>query len=228
MENTEGAEEIRQENVAHYGATVKAWYDTRLERDKGLMTLSAGGIGLLLSLIHAFGIHSAEDLALYLMALMAFIICLFAILWIFRRNSDHLEGVVHRNETNDPLLGALDTIAVSAFILGVLLSFALGVASAARSFRAQEITMKKDDKPTSGSSSGGKEIYRRNDSLNGALNIAPKKRDVVIESFDGAGRMRPGSGQSKTAGNSGQSQTSSGTTARSPAGTPQKSELPKK
>jgi hypothetical protein len=41
-------EQHDRKDVEHYASSVDAWYNTRLELDKSLLTLSAGGIGLFL------------------------------------------------------------------------------------------------------------------------------------------------------------------------------------
>jgi hypothetical protein len=62
-----------------YAANLAAWFATRLEHDKSLLTLSAGGIGLLITLVSTVGIHSAESLILYILAFIAFVLCLAAV-----------------------------------------------------------------------------------------------------------------------------------------------------
>ncbi len=71
------AEDINEKKeVAFYTAGVTAWYNTSLEHDKSLFTLSAGGIGLLITLIRTVGVPSAETLILYIAAMISFLICL--------------------------------------------------------------------------------------------------------------------------------------------------------
>jgi hypothetical protein len=44
---TDDNDDIKKKEIAFYTAGVTAWYNTSLEHDKSLFTLSAGGIGLL-------------------------------------------------------------------------------------------------------------------------------------------------------------------------------------
>jgi peptidoglycan/LPS O-acetylase OafA/YrhL len=78
--------------VEYYAATVNAWYATRLERDKSLLTLAAAGVGVLVVLMS--GIHSVEGLVVFILALAAFAVSLGAVLWIFHRNSSHLQSIL--------------------------------------------------------------------------------------------------------------------------------------
>src|SRR5205823_10076131 len=99
--------------------------------------LSAGGIGLLITLVSTVGISSLESLILFILALVAFVACLAAVLGIFGRNSTHIEDAIHRNASRDPLLAVLDNIAVYTFLSGVVLSGIIGITAAARSLETQ-------------------------------------------------------------------------------------------
>lgn len=42
-------------NIAHYSVLLDAWIQTRTERDKTLVTLSAAGVGLLVTILTTAG-----------------------------------------------------------------------------------------------------------------------------------------------------------------------------
>ena len=165
-----------------YGATVNAWYTTRMERDRSLLTLSAGGIGLLVTLLSTVGIHSSEALVLYIVALVAFTTCLGAVLWIFQRNADHLEDVVKDRAHSDSLLRTLDSVAVWSFLLAVVLSSIVGVGAAIHSREVGETDMAEHKGKGTGRVIGLDESY------DGAANMRPVE---IIKSFDGAANMKP-------------------------------------
>lgn len=48
--------------VEYYSAAVTAWFNTALEHDKSILTLAAGGIGLLITLLTTVGLSTAEAL----------------------------------------------------------------------------------------------------------------------------------------------------------------------
>lgn len=64
----------QQKELALYTAQVDAWVTTSFERDKSLLTLSAGGIGLLLTILR-----------------------------VFQRNKKHLEAVLAGKTESEPL-----------------------------------------------------------------------------------------------------------------------------
>ncbi len=63
-------------DVELYAAMTAGWINTMLERDKSLITLSAGGVGLLITLISTVGVKTQFILILYIAGLIAFVICL--------------------------------------------------------------------------------------------------------------------------------------------------------
>src|SRR5438309_2190061 len=82
-------------DVEFFSGSVIAWYSTRLEHDKSLLTLSAGGVGLLITLLTTVGVASAEGLVLYIAAVFAFLLCIGFVMLIFRENSAHVEAVLN-------------------------------------------------------------------------------------------------------------------------------------
>ena len=178
-------EEIEnQKRVEYYAASVNAWFNTSLEHDKNLLTLSAGGIGLLLTLLTTVGLSSAETLVLYIGAIVSFVVALVAILVVFRRNRNHIEDILSGKSTsNDPLLTKLDATALWAFGIGVLFTAIIGLAAAVHSYSEKEkimiseTTKKTDTAPLRDSNSGASNLQQTTDftkSFNGAGNLQPQ------------------------------------------------------
>jgi len=171
--------------IEFYSASLNAWFNTRFEHDKSLLTLSAGGVGLLITLVSTIGVKSLESLILYILALAFFIICLGSLLWIFRRNAKHLEDVVNNTAINDPLLNILDRTAVGSFMLGVLFSSIIGISTAIHSYKEKEYSMT-DKKPLSN------KVFV-NDSVSGVNIMRPSGTEKL--SVEGITNMRPSSPQ---------------------------------
>jgi hypothetical protein len=194
MADQEAEKKSDPREVEWYAAGLAAWYGTRLEHDKNLLTLAAGGIGLLISLVSAFGIESVESLIIFILALFAFTLCVVAVLWIFKRNSKHIEDVVGGQKMNsDPVLAALDNVALSTFLAGVILSSVLGIASAVHSFETKARTDVSVDKKTTGPVAPGERVtVMIGDSVNGMLHMSPGEIDLR-KSFSGIANMAPAS-----------------------------------
>ena len=80
--------------IAFYSATVQAWIATRMERDRALLSLSAGGIGLLVTLLTTLGASSSVQLWLYMAAATSFAGAIVFALLVFGRNSHYLRQIV--------------------------------------------------------------------------------------------------------------------------------------
>lgn len=133
-ENNAQSRVSEAKDIEFYSANLHAWFNTRFEHDKSLLTLSTGAIGLLLTLVSTLGVKSLESLILYIFALLCFLTCLGSLLWIFRRNAKHLEDIVNETAINDDLLDILDRIAVASFMLGVIFSSIIAVSAAINSY----------------------------------------------------------------------------------------------
>ncbi|MHB1188445.1 hypothetical protein [Thiobacillus sp.] len=175
-------EEIEnQKRVEYYAASVNAWFNTSLEHDKNLLALSAGGIGLLLTLLTTVGLSSAESLILYIGAIASFVVALVAILIIFRRNRTYIENTLSGKSSNDPFLTKLDLTALWAFGIGVVFTAIIGIAAAVHSYSTKEKTMAnettKKTETVALSFNGASSLQSSTDftkSFNGAANLQPQ------------------------------------------------------
>jgi hypothetical protein len=119
---------IQQQQVEFYAASVNAWYNTALEFDKSMFTLSAGGIGLLVTMMS--DVKSMAMLHLYVAAVFFFIVCICMLLFVFRKNMGYIMQIANEQPTDNSLLRALDTGAAIMFSIGVVLTVVVGVMAA--------------------------------------------------------------------------------------------------
>ena len=176
------AEDIdEKKQVAFYTAGVAAWYNTSLEHDKSLFTLSAGGIGLLITLIRTVGVPSAETLVLYIAAMISFLICLVSVLVIFKKNRSHIEQVFQGKQDPDHTLTILDNVAIWSFGIAVLFSAVIGISSAISSYTTKVTQMANENNnaiPGIGM-----------ESFNDILKLAPS--NLMKKSFNGVASLQP-------------------------------------
>jgi hypothetical protein len=167
--------EESQKRVEYYATSVNAWFNTSLEHDKSILTLAAGGIGLLITLLTTVGLSSAEALVLYVGAISSFLVALVSVLVVFRHNRTYIEQVLAEKVTgNDPVLAKADSIALWAFGVGVVFTAVIGIATAIHSYTSKEKAMANE--PTKSTQS-----VPLRESFNGATNLQP-----TLESFNGA------------------------------------------
>lgn len=173
----------QHKEIEFYASNVDAWFATSLEHDKSVLALSAGGIGLLLTLLTTVGLSSIWALVLYIVALASFVVSLVTVLFVYRRNRAYIEQVVAAKASkSDPVLSSADTIAVLAFGLGVVLAAIIGIGTAIQSYTSKELSMSKEPKTTS-------QPVPLRESFNGASSLRPST--AVNKSFNGATNLAP-------------------------------------
>ena len=178
-----------QKAVAYYGAAVTAWFTTSLEYDKSLLTLSAAGIGLHLTLLTTVGLKSAESLVLYIGAILCFAAALVTVLRVFRLNQKHIEDIVASKVTGmDPSLARLDLFVIVSFGVGVVLTAIVGISAAIYSYSEKDKPMTEKQQPTHG--------VPTFDSVNGAARLQPTTS--IEKSFNGAASLQPAASQPAT------------------------------
>lgn len=96
-----------------------------MELDKSLLMLSSGGVGLLVTIVTVAEPMGSLCSALILMSSLSFIISIFSVLFVFRRNSTHILRSLKGEEDEDPTLDVADAFASRSFEFGVILSLGL-------------------------------------------------------------------------------------------------------
>lgn len=191
-----------QKHVEFYSASLNAWFNSSLEHDKSLLTLSAGGIGLLVTLLTAVGLSSAESLVLYITAIVSFAISILSILAVFKRNNNYIEAVIsNKNQGMDPVLKRLDTTALIAFGIGVLFTAVIGISSAIDSYIKKETRMANDNK--------SRHVI---DSYNGVVKL---QSGYEQKSFNGAPKLQPNTSTQPNSNTTTQTTTSQSSTTQS-------------
>lgn len=97
---------------------VTGWITTKMERDKSILTLAGGGIGLAVTLMIAVGPTSCNMLWLYGLSVLFFVISLVTIVIVLDKNADHFEAVAKGKTEKDPNLGLMDKVSFWSFVLG--------------------------------------------------------------------------------------------------------------
>jgi hypothetical protein len=135
-------EEVQQQkDIQFYAAAMSAWVNTSLEHDKSLLTLAAGGIALLVTLLSTNGVHNIVLLVLHIATMLSFLACLVAVIGVFRRNGTHIKHVLANRGDPDPLLRAFDNVARASFSIGAVLLTIIGISTAALSYTEREARM---------------------------------------------------------------------------------------
>lgn len=130
---------------------LQSWVETRMEKDRSLLTLASGGIGLLLTLSTTSGLEGQLQLAVYFAALGAFMTAVLSAIAIFGANSDYLEAVHARDEAKKGAaarrLRFLDRLLVGGFILGMLFAGTFTVLKSWQNFTGHNQETSRHERP---------------------------------------------------------------------------------
>jgi hypothetical protein len=117
---------------------MNAWHSNRMEFDKSLLTLSAGGIALSITLLTQFGIASELVLRALEAAVTAFAASALCIFIIYKRNAAYLITTFSAVAEGATGLKRLDFAAASLVALGVVFLSYGGILSAEFKFRKEQ------------------------------------------------------------------------------------------
>lgn len=116
MENTDPKQEEWKKNL------LQAWIQTRMEFDRSVLTLSAGGIGLLITLLTTADQLAPSQFLLASLSVVGFLIALALVLFVFRKNADYLLALAKEDEYPRHHLATADKAIPRVFGISVFLS----------------------------------------------------------------------------------------------------------
>lgn len=125
---------------AYYSAMYNAFMATLIEADKSILAVSAGGIGLLVTLLNVFQLKSIWHVIIYLIALIFFVISIISSIFIFKRNKVVLMNMLMDKSETDSILTFLDYLNFICCILGILLTICIGLSAGIQKLDAKPTT----------------------------------------------------------------------------------------
>lgn len=168
-------EDYEAKDRAFYSAMISAWLNTKLERDKQLLTLSTSAIGLLVTLLRTVGVSNFSQILLFGAALIAFLFTVISVIWILGKNANHIEQMLNGSETESRHLAFLDRVATISFIMGMVMVVIIGMYSAKISLIEKGTNMNQDNIVNTHRES----VKTNNDSWNGVHKLRPQPPKAV-------------------------------------------------
>lgn len=168
--------ELEGKNIAHYSTLLSAWIQTKMERDKTLVTLSSAAIALLVTILTTVGTSNFYLFTLYIIAFLGFGTCIGTSLKIYQLNSKHLENEI-RNKNTNLKLEKYDKLSFFSFLLGVLLLCSIGLYSAYLTSITERVIMSNENKQLDTS-----DLEKR--SLDGISDLRPQEQEPAKQDSD--------------------------------------------
>ena len=200
--NDEQIELNKDKHTAYYSALIEAWLGTRMEKDKSLLMVSAGGIGVLITLLTTTGVHSRLVGFLFAVALVSFLASIIIAISIFGRNANYIHCLINNKSAEDRDLRWMDKLMFWSFLLGVLLSILIGTFSGIIRFQNQEATMNRESQVNS---NAAPPVEKR--SYSGLSELRPSESPSSGQGQQSGGSNQGGSSSSNQSSESSQSST---------------------
>lgn len=172
--------ELEGKNIEHYSVLLSAWIETKMERDKTLVTLSAAAIGLLITILTTVGTNSILEIILFAISICAFLVTIWSALKIYQLNSEHIEKALKGSSENDPRLEKYDKLSIGAFLAGALFALIIGILSAENKLTNKEDVNMSKQNVINGVATG--------DSLHGINELHP---EIIAKSLNGVTNLNP-------------------------------------
>jgi len=109
---------------------LSALFNTQLERDKQLLTLSSSAIALLVTLLRIVGVSNLLQIILFSIALIAFLVTVLLVLETLRKNTDYITEILENGVPENNKYLYLDQFATKSFSLGIIMVVLIGIYSA--------------------------------------------------------------------------------------------------
>lgn len=180
-----------------------SFYNTSMEKDKSILTLSVAGIGFLVTLLNFTKNVSLLEYSIFIVASLSFLVAIYCVITLFGRNADFIIDLTKDRDVTlkEHNLRQLDKWAIRSFYLGIVASLILGVFTSTTLINKGSIIMSNKEniteskeisgKPSTESFKGASDIGK---SLSGASDLAPQvnsEGSSSTPSSGGASDLKP-------------------------------------
>lgn len=159
-----------------------SFYTTTMEKDKSILALSVAGTGFLVTLLKLTDKLAIYDMAFFALAALGFLLAIYFIVSLFGKNADFIVDLVQEKDVTlkQHQLKQLDSWAIRAFYLGIVMSLLLGISTSSTLFIKEESNMSKEPTIEELINSGAK-----------PANESYQQATDLTKSFQGAAGMQP-------------------------------------
>ena len=176
--------ELEAKNIAHYSVLLEAWIQTRMARDKSLVTLSAGGVGVLVTLLTTLGVSRPWQIWLYICSFIGFLLTIGLALVIYQKNSEQIENDLRGQSSDHLRLRVFDWASLVAFSVGAVFAVSIAVSSALTHPPKEREHAMSDQETTKG---------QLKKSLDGLSNLRPQlPEQSVAQTQESTGQQQQG------------------------------------
>lgn len=127
-----------EKNIEFHSQSINAWYMTSLEKDKSILTISAGGIGVMITLLTTIGMNGYLTFSLFCLSILSFLISILLIINVFGLNKEYLTALLKEEDTSCFKIKTQDNIAIISFLFGIIFAIIIGLTVAFNKLNTSE------------------------------------------------------------------------------------------
>lgn len=127
LERRRQQREYDNKNLQYYSANVTAWFNTKLEKDKSIITISSAAIGLLVTIITTKGVQNLIQGALFSVAFIGFLSAIITVIQTLDKNAEQIQMDLSNQGNVNHELGRNDLIISLSFYVGIIFTIFIGI-----------------------------------------------------------------------------------------------------
>ena len=139
-------EESQLTRIEFKSQSYASFYNTTMEKDKSILTLSVAGIGFLITLLKLTETIQFYDMAFFSIAALAFLVAIYCVITIFGKNASFIIDLTNNVDVQvkQYQLDVLDKWLIRSFYLGIVMSLMLGISTSTSLFLSKDTEMTKE------------------------------------------------------------------------------------
>lgn len=122
--------------IEFYSQSYAAWFNTSMELDRNLLTISVGGIGFLLTVVNEMP-KTIWHIIFFSWSVLGFLLCIVLVLCVFHANRKHIQDALMGQWAVDPRLEILDQFARITFGVAIICATFIGLSTTVNKFNLE-------------------------------------------------------------------------------------------
>jgi uncharacterized membrane protein len=168
-------------SIEFHSQAYASFYNTRLEKDKSILTLSVAGLGFLITFTNFAYSLGYIEIAIFLLSACCYLACIYHVISIFDKNAIYIIALTTNDDETvgklENTLASHDRWAIRLFYLGIVTSFILGLSTAINAQIKGVNTMSNDNK--------------KNENTQLEINESFNSASLMKKSFSGISAAKP-------------------------------------
>jgi len=118
---------FEDKSIQYYAVNLTAWFNTKLEKDKSIITISSAAIGLLVTILTTKGVQSLCQAVFFVFAFISFLTSIVTAINTLDKNAEQIEKDLTNQGNINKQLSNNDLIISLSFYAGIIFTILVGI-----------------------------------------------------------------------------------------------------